>query len=420
MKILVVHNRYRPTAPSGENAVVDQESSALSSRGHDVVLFQRHSDDIAAWSPLRRATLPARVLWSEGSRREVSESLTEFAPDVVHVHNTFPLVTPSVLYACRDASVPVVVTVHNYKLGCASGDFFRDGRVCHDCLGGSSLPALAHGCYRGSRAATAPVVLGSWLHATAWRTMVAAYIFISGAQRDLLAPVGLPADRSFVKHNFVPPPPPQTDVATEPLVAFVGRLDAAKGAPFLMRAWDAFRARRPRSSLRLVVAGGGDLSAAVARWATRTPHRDDGGSRVRARRCPRILARSRAVVVPSQWEETFGMVAVEAMAAGTAPVASAHGAFPELVTHGSDGALFPPTDLDALVDILADVDDNPSDGTNTGSRRARRTKAVSARKRASTGCWRSTASRWSTRSNRSGRSGRIADRSGALPSGSPT
>ena len=90
---------------------------------------------------------------------------SEFAPDVVHLHNIFPLVTPSILYACRDASVPVVATLHNYKLGCASGTFFRDGRVCHDCLGGSSLPALAHGCYRGSAALTAPVVLGSWLHA---------------------------------------------------------------------------------------------------------------------------------------------------------------------------------------------------------------------------------------------------------------
>jgi glycosyltransferase involved in cell wall biosynthesis len=356
MRILVVHNRYRATAPSGENAVVDQESSALSSRGHDVVLFQRHSDDIAAWSPLRRATLPARVLWSESSRRDISAAIAQFAPDVVHVHNVFPLVTPSVLYACRDASVPVVVTLHNYRLGCTSGDFLRDGRVCHDCLGGSSLPALVHGCYRQSRASTIPLVLGGWLHSEAWRTMVTAYIFISGAQRDRLGPVGLPAGRSFVKHNFAPPPP-QDEVATEPQVAFVGRLAAVKGAPFLMRAWDDFRARRPRSPLRLVVAGGGELSAAVARWAVGHPTVTVAGH-VSRPDVWGILARSRAVIAPSQWEEPFGMVAVEAMAAGTATVASAHGAFPELVTHGSDGELFPPTDLDALVAILADVDDN--------------------------------------------------------------
>ncbi len=358
MKILVVHNRYRPTAPSGEDAVVDQESAALLSRGHEVVLFQRHSEKISDWSPLRRATLPVRVLWSEDSRRAITESLVQFAPDVVHLHNIFPLITPSILYACRDASVPVVATLHNYKLGCASGTLFRDGRVCHDCLGGSSFPALAHGCYRGSPVLTAPVVLGSWLHGGAWRNMITAYIFISAAQRDLLAPVGLSADRSFVKHNFVPVAPPLTEMITKHQVAYVGRLDEAKGAPFLMGAWDAFRARHPSSPLRLVVVGGGDLSAAVARWSEQHPSVTIAGH-VPRQEVFRILAQSRAVVVPSQWEETFGMVAVEAMAAGTAAVTSAHGAFPELVTVGSDGALFPPTDVYALVDILADIDDNP-------------------------------------------------------------
>src|SRR6185295_14705777 len=104
MKVLIVHNRYRPTAPSGEDAVVDQESAALTARGHEVALFQRHSEEIAGWSPLRRGTLPVRLLWSEDSRRRITELLGEFAPDVVHIHNIFPLVTPSVLYACRDAS----------------------------------------------------------------------------------------------------------------------------------------------------------------------------------------------------------------------------------------------------------------------------------------------------------------------------
>jgi glycosyltransferase involved in cell wall biosynthesis len=188
--------------------------------------------------------------------------------------------------------------------------------------------------------------------------MVAAYIFVSAAQRDLLEPVGLPADRRFVKHNFVLPPQQQPELAAESLVAFVGRLDAAKGAPFLMQAWDAFRIRRPRSPLRLVMVGGGNLSREVARWAAGRPTVTLAGHVSRGE-ASRIMARSRAVVVPSQWEEPFGMVAVEAMAAGTAPVASAHGAFPELVTPGSDGALFPPTDIDALVEILADVDDNP-------------------------------------------------------------
>jgi glycosyltransferase involved in cell wall biosynthesis len=358
VKILIVHNRYRPTAPSGENVVVDQEAAALTSSGHDVALLQRHSEEIATWSWARRATLPAQVLWGADSRRAVRATLARFRPDVVHVHNTFPLVTPSVLYACREAGVPVVTTVHNYKLSCASGEFFRAGRVCHDCLGGSSLPAVLHGCYRGSRAATVPVVVGSWLHSTAWRTMVSAYMFISGAQRDLLSPLGLPADRSFVKHNFVPPAEPHLVAETGAQVAYVGRLDEVKGAPSLMRAWDGFRATRPRSPLRLVIAGSGELSETVTRWSAGHPSVKMAGQVPRSE-VSRILAGSRAVVVPSQWEETFGMVAVEAMAAGTAPVASSHGAFPELVTPGVDGALFAASDPGALVDILADIDDHP-------------------------------------------------------------
>ena len=125
-----------------------------------------------------------------------------------------------------------------------------------------------------------------------------------------------------------------------------------------MRTWDAFRARYPLSPLRLVVVGGGEMSQAVDSWASRHTSVTMAGHVSRSE-VSEILAGSRAVVVPSQWEETFGMVAVEAMAVGTPPVASAHGAFPELVTPGSDGALFQPTDVHALVDILADIDNHP-------------------------------------------------------------
>ncbi len=368
----MVHNRYRLAAPSGENLVVDQESAALAARGHDVALYQRHSEDIATWSRLRRATLPVRVLWGEHSRRELKARIDDFAPDVVHVHNTFPLITPSILYACRSARAPVVATFHNYRLACANGALFRDGRVCHECLGRSFGPALIHGCYRQSRAATGPVVLGSLLHARAWHDLVSAYIFITASQRDLLESVGLPAERRFVKPNFVPPVP-HVDAPTEHAVAYVGRLDSAKGVPFLMRGWDEFTSRRPHSSLRLLVAGGGDLAADVRRWAASHAKVTFLGH-VSRLEVAHILAGSRAVLAPSQWEETFGLVVVEAMAVGTASVASRHGAFPELVTDGVDGALFPATDLSAFADVLQDVDERPEVWDERG-KRARQTYA---------------------------------------------
>src|SRR6185437_4455257 len=186
MRILLAHNRYRSGAPSGENRVVDQEGEALEALGHEVIRFGRSSDEIGQWPLAKKASLPARTVWSRESHRELAAALRERRPDVVHLHNTFPLLSASVLYACRDARVPVVATVHNYKLACASGDFFRDGSVCHDCSGGLPGPALRHGCYRGSLPATAPVALAMTAHRQAWRQLVSAYAFISAAQRDLL------------------------------------------------------------------------------------------------------------------------------------------------------------------------------------------------------------------------------------------
>ena len=374
MRILVVHGRYRSAAPSGENNVVDRESAALAAAGHDVHRFERHSDDIDTWSTARKATLPVKVIWNGESRRDLAACLAEVRPDVVHVHNTFPMLSPSVLHACRDAGIPVVATIHNYKLLCASGDFFREGQPCHSCASGTQLPALRHGCYRGSRAATLSVVASTTVHRAAWRELVSAYIFISAAQRDLMKGLALPPERAFVKHNFVPSvdaPPASADGTRAPLVAALGRLDAAKGTPLLMQAWDAFRAARPDSTLRLAVAGSGPLDGEVAAWAARHPSVDVLGH-LRPDAARALLRSARAAVVPSQWEETFGLVAVEAMAAAVPPIAPARGSFPELVTDDVDGVLFTPGDPAALAAVFADVGSEPERYAELGEQ-ARRT-----------------------------------------------
>ena len=153
MRILLVHNRYRSGAPSGENRVVDQEGEALAALGHEVMRFGRSSDEIEQWSVAKKASLPARTIWSRETGRDLKAVLREHRPEVVHVHNTFPLLSAAVLYACRDARVPVVATIHNYRLACANGTFFRRGAVCHDCArwparpGGPAwlLPGIACG-----------------------------------------------------------------------------------------------------------------------------------------------------------------------------------------------------------------------------------------------------------------------------------
>ncbi|MBV9794180.1 MAG: glycosyltransferase [Actinobacteria bacterium] len=357
MRILIAHNRYRSAAPSGENRVVDTEGEALAARGHEVIRFERRSDDIEGWSPARKASLPARAVWNPEAQRDLRSVLAATRPHVVHLHNTFPLLSPAVLQACRQAGVPVVATLHNYKLACANGEFYRDGAVCHDCAEGRPGQAVRHGCYRGSRVATVPVVLAGRVHRSTWRSLVSAYIFISGSQRDLLSGVGLPPERVFVRHNLIPhrPVPAQPRTST---VVYAGRLDPAKGARLLMAAWDRYLARTNQPGLRLVIAGGGPLAGEVAAWAASRPSVELTGQ-VSRDRCAELVAAARAVLLPSTWEETFGLVAVEAMAAGTAPIASAHGSFPELITADVDGVLFTPGDPESLALAIGDADTHP-------------------------------------------------------------
>ncbi len=357
MKILLVHNRYRSSSPSGEDRVVEQEGHALRAAGHTVERFERSSDEIASRSAAGQALVGIQVVWNDEARRSLSGTLRKYRPHVVHVHNTFPLLSPSVLYACRHEGVPVVATLHNYRLVCPKGTLFRDGRICHDCIGRLPVPGVRHGCYRDSVVATLPLAAGVVAHRTAWRTLVSAYVFISRAQRDIVAHDGLPAGRLFVKPNFVnwsPPPPARRGDG----IVYAGRLTEEKGLPLLMDAWDRY-ADNQGGPLELALAGAGPLETRVAAWAANKDSVRWLGKLTRED-CASLIAGARAVVVPSQWEETFGLVAVEAMAAGVPSVVPAHGSFPELVTDGREGVLFEPGNADALASVFRDVEARPS------------------------------------------------------------
>jgi glycosyltransferase involved in cell wall biosynthesis len=133
VRVLLVHNRYRSAQPSGENAVVDAEAALLAEHGCIVERLEADSDDIEGWSGIRKATLPVRVVWSRDATREIRDAIARFEPDVVHVHNTFPLLSPAAVRAAKAAGAPVVLTFHNFRPLCAAGAFIREGRVCEDC-----------------------------------------------------------------------------------------------------------------------------------------------------------------------------------------------------------------------------------------------------------------------------------------------
>ncbi|MFC9632776.1 glycosyltransferase [Streptomyces mirabilis] len=343
--VLVVHNRYASAQPSGENKVVDQEVELLRAAGHRVEVFERRSDDITARSLLGKAALPLLVPWNPAVRAELAARLRTERPDVVHVHNVFPLLSPAVLAACADVGVPAVATLHNYTQICPPGTLQRDGRPCTECVGSAPLPAVRHGCYRGSRLATVPLAVSMSVNRRRWWSGVERFFCISAAQRDVLVRAGMPAERLAVKHNFVPEPGAHRAGAGEHLL-YLGRLAEAKGVRLLMAAWDEIAAGGG-VGVPLVIAGTGPLEPEVTAWAA---GRDD----VRyvglydTAECRQAIARSVAVVAPSTWLEAFGLVVVEAMAAGVPVVAAGHGAFVELVEDGVTGLLHRPGESASL------------------------------------------------------------------------
>ncbi|MFJ1762258.1 glycosyltransferase family 4 protein [Amycolatopsis sp. NPDC088138] len=350
MKVLVVHNRYRSEQPSGENNVVDAEVSLLAEGGHKVSLFERRSDDIAQMPLPRKAAVPLMVPWNPAVRKELAARLRASRPDVVHIHNTFPLLSPSVVAACADAGVPAVATLHNYTMVCPPGTLHRDGHICTECVGGSPLPAVKHGCYRGSSAATLPMAAGMIANRRRWWTGVSRFFCISAAQRDLLVSAGMPGERMAVKHNFVTDPGVRrTGDGTH--VLFLGRITEEKGVGLLMRAWDRLGGAL---GVPLVIAGTGPMQDEVAGWANGRSDVSYVGLQNKAE-CRALTADAVAVVAPSTWLEAFGLVVVEAMAAGVPTVAAAHGAFPELVEDGVTGVLHQPNDAASLADRLREV-----------------------------------------------------------------
>ncbi|MFH8609724.1 glycosyltransferase [Streptomyces sp. NPDC018029] len=349
MRVLVVHNRYSSAQPSGENKVVDQEVALLRAAGHQVEVFERRSDDIAAMSLPGKVAVPLLVPWNPAVRKDLAARLRAERPDVVHVHNVFPLLSPAVLAACADAGVPAVATLHNYSQVCPPGTLQRDGRPCTECVGSGPLPAVRHGCYRGSRLATVPLAVSLSVNRRRWWSGVDRFFCISAAQRDVLVRAGMPAGRLAVKHNFVPDPGARRTGAGEHLL-YLGRLAETKGLRLLMTAWDELAADGG-VGVPLVIAGTGPLEREVAAWAA---GRDD----VRyvglydPEQCRRAVARSVAVVAPSTWLETFGLVVAEAMAAGVPAVAAGHGAFVELVEDGATGLLHRPGEAASLASCL--------------------------------------------------------------------
>jgi glycosyltransferase involved in cell wall biosynthesis len=342
MRILIIHNSYQQRG--GEDVVVERESALLRSFGHEVVEYRRTNREFAEHR-LGGLAAAGRGLWSNTSYREVVELIEASRPDVAHVHNTFVLISPSVYYACRRLGIPVVQTLHNYRLICARADLFRENAICEQCVGRSiPWPAVWNRCYHSSAAQTAAAAAiyhGHRLMGT-WLKLVDVYVTPSEFTKQKLCSQVLPRERVVVKPNFVfPDPGPRSSRGSYAI--FVGRLSPEKRIVTLLKAWREFK----HFPIKVLGTGNFEKQLHVAAVESGLDNVEFCGHRSPSEVFA-ALKEAAFLVFPSEWYETFGLGMVEAYACGVPVIASRLGAMAEIVRDGESGLLFAPGDSNDL------------------------------------------------------------------------
>ena len=345
MKVLVVHNYYQQRG--GEDATCEQECELLKRSGHEVIFHQRSNKEIEDYTRWQRIRLSADTVWNTRSRREFGALLERERPDVVHAHNTFVVLSPSIFAACEDLGVPVVQTVQNYRLFCAAATFFRDGKICEECLERGLLRSVRHACYHDSRSATAVVALmiaTNRLRKT-WPAKVNRIIAVTEFSRRKMIQAGLPAEQVVVKPNFVYPDPGEGSGGRD-YALFVGRLAPEKRVATLLEAWSKLPQPIP-----LKIVGDGPDRKALGEQAGHN-HLEDVeflGQMPRPKTIGMIQG-ARFLCFPSEWYEGFPVTICEAFACGTPVICSRLGAMEEVVSDERTGFHFEPGDAKQLAE----------------------------------------------------------------------
>lgn len=344
MKVLVAHNSYQQAG--GEDAVVEGEVRLLRHNGDTVVHYQRSNNELLQIGALGRLSAGGATIWSRSSYQALCGIIRDERPDVAHFHNTFPLISPAAYFACAEFGVPVVQSLHNYRLICPGGQLLRDGQLCEDCVGKEiAWRGALHGCYRNSKGATLAVASMLAVHRAlgTWQQRVSMYIALSEFARSKFIEGGLPADRIVVKPNFA-----QGHIKrkSDPgyYVLYVGRLSQEKGPHLLREAWRHLKAFVP-----LHVLGDGPLSQEMnspPKNSLNEPIRMHG--RCSPEQVASFMAGARFLVVPSITYENFPLSVVEAYSCALPVIASRIGSLAEIVRDGVTGMLFEPSNCDDL------------------------------------------------------------------------
>ena len=344
MKILLVHNFYGSSAPSGENMVYAAERELLRQHGHTIVEFTRHSDEIrdrGAFGVLQGAFATP---WNPFSKRALQSVLAKEKPDVMHVHNTFPLLSPSIFHAIKGLHTATVLTLHNYRTFCAAGIPMHDSISCTECLETQSVsPALRYGCYRKNRLATLPLATMIALHrkVKTWERHVDAFVALSDFQKDKMVKAGLVEANVYVKPPFyVNPPSPLSWEERESKVVFVGRLGMEKGLNILIDAWKQWGREAPQ--LEIIGDGPERVRLQKSVKGNGIENKISFLGQLPFLEVQKRLRLARLLVLPSLCFEGFPMTIIEAFSLGVPVAASDIGPLPNIVKNGESGILLKP------------------------------------------------------------------------------
>lgn len=365
-KILQVHNYYQ--IPGGEDTVVANEKKLLEEHGHEVIQYSRNNSELKEFSKFRKLLLPFTTIFNPRTYKEVKRIIREQDIDIVHVHNTLNLISPAVYYAALSCKVPVVQTVHNFRLLCPGATFYRDGHICEDCVKHGLGCAVRHGCYRGSKVQTLVCALSTWLH---WMTGIYGklnYICLTEFNKEkLLSLKQIRPEQIFIKPNFVVNEMVAIPYEDRPnQYIFAGRLDELKGIDILFEAWKQMGDGAPT----LIVCGTGPMEDWCREFiATNKISNIEMRGFVPNNEAKKLIANSKSLILPTQWYEGFPMTIVEAYSVGTPVIGSDLGNTGSVVEEGTTGAKFEYNSCDSLINAVRRI-------SNYGSGISSTTKAI--------------------------------------------
>ncbi len=349
-RVLQVHNYYQ--LPGGEDTVVANEKSLLEDYGYTVIQYTRNNNELKKFSKLQKLQLPITTIFNPKTYKDIKKIIKEEMIDIVHVHNTLNLISPAVYYATLECKIPVVQTIHNFRLLCPGATFYREGKICEDCIKYGLKCAIKYGCYRGSKIQTLVCVINTWIHRRLNVYGKLNYICLTEFNKKKLLEMRQIKEKSvFVKPNFVERIENVVPCESRPnQYIFAGRLDKLKGIDTLLETWRLMGTEAPK----LIICGIGPLED----WCKEFIEKNNLWSVTMMGYMPNdkvkeLISNSQALILPTQWYEGFPMTIVEAYSVGTPVIGSDIGNTGNLIDEGVSGIKFKhdsPQDLKHVID----------------------------------------------------------------------